>query len=122
MLAILKDGERVDHATAGDEIALVLDRTTFYAESGGQVGDVGPISSADALIAIDNTTKNHAKNFIHHGVINAGTISVGDRVQTEGDPENHRAIMRNHTAAHLLQAALRTVLGDHVEQAGQLVG
>ena len=121
VLAILKDGERVDHATAGDEIALVLDRTTFYAESGGQVGDVGPISSADALIAIDNTTKNHAKNFIHHGVINAGTISVGDRVQTEGDPENHRAIMRNHTAAHLLQAALRTVLGDHVEQAGQLV-
>ena len=121
VLAILKDGERVDHATAGDEIALVLDRTTFYAESGGQVGDVGPISSADALIAIDNTTKNHAKNFIHHGVSNAGTISVGDRVQTEGDPENHRAIMRNHTAAHLLQAALRTVLGDHVEQAGQLV-
>ena len=121
VLAILKDGERVDHATAGDEIALVLDKTTFYAESGGQVGDVGPISSADALIAIDNTTKNHAKNFIHHGIINAGTISVGDRVQTEGDPENHRAIMRNHTAAHLLQAALRMVLGDHVEQAGQLV-
>ena len=115
VLAILKDGERVDHATAGDEIALVLDKTTFYAESGGQVGDVGPISSADALIAIDNTTKNHAKNFIHHGIINAGTISVGDRVQTEG------AIMRNHTAAHLLQAALRMVLGDHVEQAGQLV-
>ena len=121
VLAILKNGERVDHATAGDEIALVLDKTTFYAESGGQVGDVGPISSADALIAIDNTTKNHAKNFIHHGIINAGTISVGDRVQTEGDPENHRAIMRNHTAAHLLQAALRMVLGDHVEQAGQLV-
>ena len=121
VLAILKDGERVDHATAGDEIALVLNKTTFYAESGGQVGDVGPISSADALIAIDNTTKNHAKNFIHHGIINAGTISVGDRVQTEGDPENHRAIMRNHTAAHLLQAALRMVLGDHVEQAGQLV-
>lgn len=121
VLAILKDGERVDHATAGDEIALVLDKTTFYAESGGQVGDIGPISSADALIAIDNTTKNHAKNFIHHGIINAGTISVGDRVQTEGDPENHRAIMRNHTAAHLLQAALRMVLGDHVEQAGQLV-
>ena len=70
---------------------------------------------------MDNTTKNHAKNFIHHGVINAGTISVGDQVQTEGDPENRRAIMRNHTAAHLLQAALRTVLGDHVEQAGQLV-
>ena len=121
VLAILKDGERVDHATAGDEIALVLDRTTFYAESGGQVGDVGPISSADALIAIGNTTKDQANNFLPPGVINAGTISVGDRVQTEGDPENHRAIMRNHTAAHLLQAALRTVLGDHVEQAGQLV-
>ena len=121
VLAILKDGERVEHATAGDEVALILDKTTFYAESGGQVGDVGPITSADALISVDNTTKNHAKNFIHHGMVNAGTISVGDRVQTEGDPENHRAIMRNHTAAHLLQAALRMVLGDHVEQAGQLV-
>lgn len=121
VLAILKDGERVEHATAGDEVALILDKTTFYAESGGQVGDVGPITSADALIAVDGTTKNHAKNFIHHGMVNAGTISVGDCVQTEGDPENHRAIMRNHTAAHLLQAALRSVLGDHVEQAGQLV-
>ncbi|WP_195985049.1 alanine--tRNA ligase [Clostridium sp. D33t1_170424_F3] len=121
VLAILKDGERVDSATAGDEIALILDQTTFYAESGGQVGDVGPISSENALIAVDQTTKNHAKNYIHHGTVQAGVIAVGDRVETEGNPENHRAIMRNHTAAHLLQAALRTVLGDHVEQAGQLV-
>ena len=121
VLAILKDGERVDSATAGDEIALILDQTTFYAESGGQVGDVGPISAENALIAVDQTTKNHAKNYIHHGTVQAGVIAVGDHVETEGNPENHRAIMRNHTAAHLLQAALRTVLGDHVEQAGQLV-
>ncbi|WP_050697694.1 alanine--tRNA ligase [Anaeromassilibacillus senegalensis] len=121
VLAILKDGERVDSATAGDEIALILDQTTFYAESGGQVGDVGPISAENALVAVDQTTKNHAKNYIHHGTVQAGVIAVGDHVETEGDPENHRAIMRNHTAAHLLQAALRTVLGDHVEQAGQLV-
>ncbi|MGW8114634.1 alanine--tRNA ligase [Caproicibacterium sp. NSD3] len=121
ILGIVKDGERVQNATAGDDVTLILDRTTFYAESGGQVGDTGFITSADAIVKIEDTTKNHAKTFLHFGHIDAGSLQVGDTVATERDQKRHQAIMRNHTAAHLLQAALRKVLGDHVEQAGQLV-
>ena len=121
ILAILKDGERVDSANAGDEVAVVLDRTPFYAESGGQVGDTGALESEDAVLAVTDTTKNHAKNFLHHAVVKAGRIETGERVKTAVDRERRLAIMRNHTAAHLLQAALRRVLGTHVEQAGQLV-
>ncbi|TQI65395.1 alanine--tRNA ligase [Clostridium sp. KNHs216] len=121
VLAIIRGGERVQSATAGDEIALVLDRTAFYAESGGQVGDTGSIESADAMLEVRNTTKNHAKNYLHHAVVTAGQISVDEEVKASVDREKRLAVMRNHTAAHLLQAALRRVLGDHVEQAGQLV-
>lgn len=121
VLAILRDGERVDSASAGDEIALVLDRTPFYAESGGQVGDTGTVESEDAVLRVTDTTKNHAKNFLHHAAVTAGGISVGERVKAAVDRERRLAVMRNHTAAHLLQAALRSVLGTHVEQAGQLV-
>ncbi len=121
VIAIVKDGERVESATAGDEVVLVLDKTAFYAESGGQVGDVGTMESVDAILSVTNTTKNHAKNYLHHAVVTAGQISVGEEVKVSVDTKNRLAIMRNHTAAHLLQAALRKVLGDHVEQAGQLV-
>ncbi len=121
VIAIVKDGERVEFATAGDEIVLVLDKTAFYAESGGQIGDIGTIESADAILSVKNTTKNHAKNYLHHAVVTAGQISVGEDVKASIDSKNRLAIMRNHTAAHLLQAALRNVLGNHVEQAGQLV-
>ncbi|NLJ31432.1 MAG: alanine--tRNA ligase, partial [Clostridiales bacterium] len=121
VLAIVKDGERVESATAGDEIVLVLDRTAFYGESGGQVGDTGSIESADAILAVTNTTKNHAKNYLHHASVTAGQITVGETVKAAVDSARRLSIMRNHTAAHLLQASLRRVLGDHVEQAGQLV-
>ena len=121
VVAIIRGGERVPSATAGDEITLVLDRTAFYAESGGQVGDTGSIESADAMLEVKNTTKNHAKNYLHHAVVTAGQISVDEKVKASVDRERRLAVMRNHTAAHLLQAALRKVLGDHVEQAGQLV-
>ena len=121
VLAILKDGARADSADVGEEIGLVLDQTTFYAESGGQVGDTGSISGDECMLVVNDTTKNHAKNFIHHAVVEAGTVRVGDTVSVEPDWNRREAIMRNHTAAHLLQAALRKVLGDHVEQAGQLV-
>lgn len=121
VLAILKDGARAESATAGEEAVVVLDRTAFYAESGGQVGDTGSMESADAVIEVKNTTKNHAKNYLHYVVISAGELRVGDAVKARVDADRRAAITRNHTAAHLLQAALRQVLGTHVEQAGQLV-
>ena len=119
--ALVKDGERVEKASAGDEVLLVLDQTPFYAESGGQVGDLGGIESDDAVVRVGNTTKNHAGVFLHQAVVTAGELSVGETVRAVVDPLRRDAIMRNHTAAHLLQAALRQVLGGHVEQAGQLV-
>ena len=121
VLAILKDGKCCNAATAGDEIAVILDKTSFYAESGGQVGDTGMLESDDAVVSVTGTTKNHAKNFLHHAVVKAGELRVGETVKTAVDRERRLAITRNHTSAHLLQAALRSVLGTHVEQAGQLV-
>ncbi len=119
--AIVKDGQRVDQATAGDEVLLILDQTTFYAESGGQVGDIGAVSSDNSMADVINTTKNHAGIYLHHAIVKAGMVSSGDMVTVQVDMLRRRSIMRNHTAAHLLQAALRKVLGTHVEQAGQLV-
>ena len=121
VLAIVCGGERVPSATAGDEAALVLDCTPFYGESGGQVGDTGSIESDDAMLDVTGTAKNHAKNFLHSVIVRAGEIRVGDTVKACVDADRRAAIMRNHTSAHLLQAALRRVLGSHVEQAGQLV-
>ncbi|MCI1964609.1 MAG: alanine--tRNA ligase [Oscillospiraceae bacterium] len=121
VLAILKDGERCQTATAGDQIAVVLDKTSFYAESGGQVGDTGVLESDGAVVTVTATTKNHAKNFLHRAQVKAGELRVGDTVKASVNTQRRLAIMRNHTSAHLLQAALRSVLGTHVEQAGQLV-
>lgn len=121
VIAIVKAGERVDSAAAGDQVVLVLDKTPFYAEGGGQVGDIGVMTSATFTAEIEGTMKNHAKTFLHHADITEGVVSVGDSIHAAVDQNLRKAIMRNHTGAHLLQAALREVLGDHVEQAGQLV-
>ena len=121
VLAILRDGGRAESATAGDEAVVVLDRTPFYGEGGGQVGDTGTLESGDAVLAVTGTTKNHSKNFLHHVAVSAGELRVGDTVHAAVDKDRRAAVMRNHTAAHLLQAALRQTLGTHVEQAGQLV-
>ena len=118
--AIVLDGERADFAEAGDAI-LVLDRTSFYAESGGQVGDTGVITIGESTFQVTNTTKDADGVILHHGVLSGEGIKVGDNVVTAYCEEKRKATMRNHTAAHLLQAALREVLGTHVEQAGQLV-
>ncbi|MGC7323217.1 alanine--tRNA ligase-related protein, partial [Mycobacteroides abscessus subsp. massiliense] len=80
VLAIVKDGERVESATAGDDAVVVLDQTSFYGESGGQVGDTGSIESDDAVLAVTNTTKNHAKNYLHHVSVTAGAIHIGETV------------------------------------------
>lgn len=120
VLAIFVDGESVETANDGDEAVIVLDKTPFYAESGGQVGDTGVISGAMTAFEVSDTKKIHSGHFLHFGTAQ-GTVSVGDSVKAAVDRQRRASIMRNHTAAHLLQAALRKVLGDHVHQAGQLV-
>ncbi|MBP3380768.1 MAG: alanine--tRNA ligase [Ruminococcus sp.] len=120
ILAIYKDGEEVESASEGEDVVIVLDKTPFYAESGGQVGDTGIISdSADTAVVAD-TIKSEG-HFLHIAAITEGTLKKGGKVKAAIDAERRMAIMRNHTSAHLLQYALRQVLGDHVHQAGQLV-
>lgn len=121
ILAIVRDGERVESAQQGEEVTLIFDKTTLYAESGGQVGDHGTLEMGDAAADICDTQKNHAKVFMHMATVTAGTLNVGNKVKLMVDVVRRNFTMRNHTAAHLLQAALRKVLGTHVEQAGQLV-
>ena len=120
ILAILADGKAVDTLEAGTDGVLILDRTPFYAESGGQVGDTGEITG-DGTFSVGDTQKGGDGQFLHMGTLEQGTLKVGDTVTAKIDIKRRKAIMRNHTAAHLLQAALRKVLGDHVHQAGQLV-
>lgn len=122
VLAIVNtDGEFVDALGAGEKGTVVLDKTPFYALSGGQVGDTGFIQKGEEKVfEVLDTTKNQDGIFLHSGVA-MDVISVGDAVIPDVDYDRRRAIMRNHTAAHLLQASLRGILGTHVEQAGQLV-
>ncbi|MBQ8922207.1 MAG: alanine--tRNA ligase [Oscillospiraceae bacterium] len=126
VLAILCDGQAVETLEAGKDAVIVLDRTPFYAESGGQVGDTGEIAvyaegEAEVTFAVADTRKDGDGHFLHMGTLELGTLRVGDTVTAAIDADRRHAVMRNHTAAHLLQAALRSVLGDHVHQAGQLV-
>ncbi len=122
VLAIASNGEKVDFAGIDTEAVIVLSESAFYAESGGQVGDTGIIAIGDNVFSVTNTTKTAEGTILHHGVLTEGdAINVGDTVKTTVDATRRSAIMRNHTAAHLLQAALREALGTHVEQAGQLV-
>ncbi len=122
VLAIVKDGLRIETAGEGESVVLVLDKTPFYAESGGQVGDTGMVESGSFAADICNTTKDPSgKIFLHEAVIKSGSVSVGAELNSSVDSDRRADITRNHTAAHLLQAALRHVLGNHVQQAGQLV-
>ena len=121
VLAIVSGGELTDSAAEGEEAIVVLDRTVCYAESGGQVGDIGVINGEDVVVSVENTTKNNSGVFLHTCKVENGQLSVGNTVKVAYDNETRMATRRNHTAAHLLQAALRKVLGTHVEQAGQLV-
>ena len=121
VLDIVSEGEHVGSVTDGADAVIVLNRTVFYAESGGQVGDHGIISNNNCTFAVRDTKKTVDGIFTHFGTVKNGTVSVGDTIEAEFITERRNAIKRNHTAAHLLQAALRSVLGTHVEQAGQLV-
>jgi alanyl-tRNA synthetase len=120
VVALLKGGAAVDELEAGDEGEVVLDRTPFYAESGGQVGDTGELGNVSAKFKVADTQKRGAA-FSHLGKLTSGAIKVGDKLAAQVDAPRRKAIMANHTATHLLHAALRTVLGTHVQQKGSLV-
>lgn len=121
ILALVANGERKSYIEPGDDAVLILDRSSFYAESGGQVGDVGTITIGDSVFEVTDTKKDPDGIILHHGTLTGDSIKVGDTAVTLYDETKRKATMRNHTAAHLLQAALRETLGSHVEQAGQLV-
>ena len=120
--AIVTNGERAEFATADSEVVVVLDKTPFYGESGGQVGDTGVIKTDNATLEVTATGKTPDGVVLHIArFISGDSIALGDKVHAQIDVEKREATRRNHTAAHLLQAALRKHLGSHVEQAGQLV-
>lgn len=121
VLAIVKGGVRVDSAEQDESVVLVLDKTPFYAESGGQVGDTGVMNGDIFSLCVDDTTKDPSGVFIHACCVESGYVRVGDTLVAKVDKERRDNIKRNHTAAHLLQAALKEVLGNHIQQAGQLV-
>jgi alanyl-tRNA synthetase len=121
VLAIYVDGNVVPEITSGTHAVLVLDKTPFYAESGGQVGDCGEMRNAQTFFLVEDTLKIQADVFGHHGILEEGTIRVNDRLSARVDMTNRQAIMRNHSATHLMHKALREVLGSHVQQRGSLV-
>ena len=121
VLALYKDGEQVVELNEGDEGAIVIDFTPFYAESGGQVGDVGYIFAGENRFEVRDTQKIKAAVFGQFGVQTSGRLKVGDSVTAKVDDEIRNANMRNHSATHLMHKALRDVLGEHVEQKGSLV-
>jgi len=120
VVALLKDGAAVQTLNAGEEGEVVLDRTPFYAESGGQVGDAGELANVGAKFTVSDTQKR-GRAFSHLGRLEQGVIKMGDGLAANVDAARRKAIMANHSATHLLHAALRKVLGTHVQQKGSLV-
>jgi alanyl-tRNA synthetase len=120
VVALLVDGKVIETAMAGTQVQIALDRTPFYAESGGQVGDRGYVLGPDLLVRIDDVQKE-SNIFIHVGQIERGTLSVGDRVTAQIDLACRRRAQAHHTATHLLQAALKQIVDDTISQAGSLV-
>lgn len=121
LLAMVKDGNAVDICEEGDRVTVLLETTPFYAESGGQVGDKGIIESNGNIMEVLDTQKLTGGQFVCHCEVTSGGFTTGETVTAKVNKELRDATARNHTAAHLLQAALRNILGEHVHQAGQLV-
>lgn len=121
VVMMVRKNAEVEEASAGDVIELVTDKTPFYGEAGGQVGDRGAASGGNFEIAIKNTIKDPTGMTVHQGEVVSGTVKKGDTVDLVVDKINRDAIARNHTATHILHAVLRQVLGDHVKQSGSLV-
>ncbi|GLX89042.1 alanine--tRNA ligase [Pseudomonas fragi] len=120
IIALYKEGKSVEFLNEGDEGVVILDQTPFYAESGGQVGDCGYLQAGAARFDVRDTTKTGGA-FLHHGVVATGSLKVGESVDTQVDADVRHATALNHSATHLLHAALRNVLGEHVQQKGSLV-
>lgn len=120
IVALYKEGQSVDVLSEGEEGVVVLNQTPFYAESGGQIGDCGFLQAGAARFDVRDTTKTGGA-FLHHGVLDSGSLIVGTPVETHVDAEVRHATSLNHSATHLLHAALRQVLGEHVQQKGSLV-
>ncbi|KWT68619.1 Alanyl-tRNA synthetase [Comamonas testosteroni] len=121
IVALYADGVSVNELQAGQNGVVVLDTTPFYAESGGQVGDQGVIVAGGNRFAVEDTLKIKADVFGHHGVLEAGSLKVGDAVEAQVDTAVRAATMRNHSVTHIMHKALREVLGGHVQQKGSLV-
>jgi alanyl-tRNA synthetase len=121
VIALLKEGRSVDRIAAGEQAAVILDRTPFYAESGGQVGDTGDLEAGSARFAVRDTVKFAGHFHGHVGTLASGELKRGDRVRATVDSVRRGATVLNHSATHLLHSALREVLGDHVTQKGSLV-
>ena len=119
--ALYLDGTAVDQLSAGEKGVVILDNTPFYAESGGQVGDIGQLKGSNSLFDVEGTQKVQAAVFGHHGALTTGTLSVGESITAQVNLQARTATMRNHSATHLMHKALRKVLGDHVQQKGSLV-
>ena len=120
VVALYREGQQVEQLGEGEEGVVVLDRTPFYAESGGQVGDSGYLQAAGVRFDVQDTTKTGGA-FLHHGVVASGVLSVGAEIEARVDAQVQKATSLNHSATHLLHAALRQVLGEHVQQKGSLV-
>ncbi|QIL80037.1 alanine--tRNA ligase [Diaphorobacter sp. HDW4A] len=121
VVALYREGESVSELKVGESGVVVLDTTPFYAESGGQVGDQGKITVGTAVFKVEDTLKIKADVFGHHGMLESGSLKVGDAVVAEVDTEIRAAVMRNHSVTHIMHKALREVLGAHVQQKGSLV-
>ena len=118
---IIRDDEVVSSAQEGDRVTVILDRTPFYAESGGQVGDTGFIEGKEGLFKVEDCKKTPDGKYLHSGIVQTGIVENGSMVKAVIDVKRRAAISRNHTTTHLLHKALKNVLGDHVNQAGSLV-
>ncbi|QEM69449.1 alanine--tRNA ligase [Geobacter sp. FeAm09] len=121
VLAIVRDGVEVDSAAAGESVGIITETTPFYGDSGGQKGDEGVISTGNAHLEVRATSRPYPDLIVHHGVVKEGALKKGDAADLKVAQPTRNATARNHTATHLLQSALRQVLGDHVKQAGSLV-
>lgn len=119
--ALVVDGKEVDSVAEGQKAAVITNQTPFYGESGGQIGDTGVISMGDTVFAVEDTQKKVGNLFVHQGVMKKGSLSVGKNVLMAIDEDRRAAVARHHSVTHLLQAALRKILGDHVTQKGSSV-